>query len=541
MAASSPSLASPSGSARRDSVWVSFGYFSLYRLIVATVFFLSILLLGRAINLGSEHPVLFAWVGLVYWLLAIFFYAGYRKLRLDLNMQLTLQVACDITALTLMMHASGGPKSGLAIMLLIVLAGAGLVGQGRLVVLYAALASVAVLAEQAYRNLAADGDLSDFFQSGIISAGFFATAISARLLAQRIIYNEELARSRGVDLMNQLAINQRVIRDMQDGVLVAARDGRVRQFNPQVEALLGVQAPSLPDVGAFSAALAERHRRVVTLGREEVFLLRAPGSGRTLRARLVPTRQEGDVLIYLEDLERVHKQAQQFKLAALGRLTANMAHEIRNPLSAISHAAELLREERRADMQARLARIIIDNSQRLERLVKDVLELGRRVKAEPEVIKLKPFLETFAEEFAAQEGIDRAICAIDAPADAVIWFDRVHLNQVLWNLVTNALRYCTRQTGSIRLSVDTSREARGTELHVADDGPGVPAESRGQVFEPFFTTHSKGTGLGLYIARELCEANQAVLELLENGPGAHFRVAGRSEGWDDKTEEAAAL
>jgi two-component system sensor histidine kinase PilS (NtrC family) len=541
MAASSQSLASPSGCARRDSVWVSFGYFSLYRLIVATVFFLSVLLLGRAINLGSEHPVLFAWVGLVYWLLAIFFYAGFRKLRLDLNTQLTLQVVCDIAALTLMMYASGGPKSGLAIMLLIVLAGAGLVGQGRLVVLYAALASVAVLAEQAYRNLAANGDFSDFFQSGIISAGFFATAISARLLAQRIIYNEELARSRGIDLMNQLAINQRVIRDMQDGVLVAARDGKVRQFNPQVEALLGVQAPSLTDVGAFSAALAERHSRVVTLGREEVFLLHAPRSGKTLRARLVPTRQEGDVLIYLEDLERAHKQAQQFKLAALGRLTANMAHEIRNPLSAISHAAELLREERRADMQARLARIIIDNSQRLERLVKDVLELGRRVKAEPEVIKLKPFLEAFTEEFAAQEGIERAVCATDAPADAVIWFDRVHLNQVLWNLVTNALRHCTRQAGSIRLSVHASREPKGVELHVVDDGPGVPPESRGQVFEPFFTTHSQGTGLGLYIARELCEANQAVLELLENGPGAHFRVAGRSEGWDDKTEEAAVL
>ncbi|MEW5887442.1 MAG: ATP-binding protein [Pseudomonadota bacterium] len=541
MAASSRSLAPTSVSERRDSVWVSFGYFSLYRLIVATVFFLSVLLLGRTINLGSEHPVLFAWVGLVYWLLAIFFYAGLRKLRLDLNLQLTLQVVCDITALTLMMHASGGPKSGLAIMLLIVLAGAGLVGQGRLVVLYAALASVSVLAEQAYRNLAADGDLSDFFQSGIISAGFFATAISARLLAQRIIYNEELARSRGIDLMNQFAINQRVIRDMQDGVLVAARDGKVRQFNPQVEALLGVQAPSLPDVGAFSAALAERHARVVTLGREEVFLLRAPGSGKTLRVRLVPTRQEGDVLIYLEDLERVQKQAQQFKLAALGRLTANMAHEIRNPLSAISHAAELLREERRADTQARLARIIIDNSQRLERLVKDVLELGRRVKAEPEVIKLGQFLEAFTEEFTAREGIDRAICAIDAPADAVIWFDRVHLNQVLWNLVTNALRYCSRRAGSIRLSVHVFPEADGTELHVVDDGPGVPPGSRGQVFEPFFTTHSKGTGLGLYIARELCEANQAVLELLENGPGAHFRVAGRSEGWDDRIEEAAVL
>lgn len=528
-------------SRRGDSLWVSFGYFNVYRLVVATVFFVAILALGKTSQLGSERPLLFSWVSLAYWILAVLFYATYRRLQAGLNVQLSVHVLCDIVALTLMMHASGGPKSGLSIVLLITLAGAGLVGQGRMVVFYAALATLFVLGEQLYRALLGGRDAVDFFHAGIISAAFFVSAISARLLAQRLVYNEALARQRGLDLMNEHAISQRVIRDMQDGVLVVSPDGRVRHYNPAVESLFGMHATGESRLSDFSDVLAGKHSQVTSGEHIGVSLLRAPRSGRNLRARFAGAGEGGDVVIYLEDLERVQKQAQQLKLAALGRLTANMAHEIRNPLSAISHAAELLREERRSDMQARLSRIIIDNSMRLERLVRDVLELGRRIKAEPEPIRLRQFLETFLDELVAREEVPTDTVALDAPGDAVICFDRIHFNQVLWNLLTNALRYSGRGAGSIRVWVRSGEQGGRAELHVADDGPGIPEESRGQVFEPFFTTHTRGTGLGLYIARELCEANRATLELLDNGPGAHFRITGRSDEWDDKIEEAAAL
>lgn len=539
MSASHDSVLPVDMSRRGDSVWVSFGYFNVYRLVVATVFFVAILALGKTAQLGSERPLLFSWASLAYWILAVVFYATYRRLQASLNVQLSVHVLCDIIALTLMMHASGGPKSGLSIVLLITLAGAGLVGQGRMVVFYAALATLFVLGEQAYRFVVGQQG-ADFFLAGIISAAFFVSAISARLVGQRLVYNEALARQRGRDLMNEHAISQRVIRDMQDGVLVVSPSGRVRHSNPAVESLFGMQATGQPSLSDFSEALASKHRQIVSGEHIGVSLLRAPHSGRNLRARFVGAGEGGDVVVYLEDLERVQKQAQQLKLAALGRLTANMAHEIRNPLSAISHAAELLREERRSDMQARLARIIIDNSMRLERLVRDVLELGRRIKAEPEPIRLRQFLETFIEELVAREDVPTNTVALDAPADAVICFDRIHLNQVLWNLLTNALRYSGRAEGSIRVSARSAEQGGRVELHVVDDGPGIPEESRNQVFEPFFTTYARGTGLGLYIARELCEANRAALELLDNDPGAHFRITGRSNEWDDKIEEAAA-
>lgn len=524
---------------RPESVWVSLNYFNIYRLIVASLFLLAVFLYPKASTLGSQEPWLFVWTGLVYWLLALFFYGALTKLNLGFNLHLTVQVMVDVVALTLMMYASGGGKSGLAVMLLVVLAGAGLVGQGRLTVFYAAVATVAVLLEQGYRVLNSIGEPADFVQTGIVCIGFFATAISARLLARRVIANERLARQRGIDLANQLSISERVIRDMQDGMLVVDAGEKVRQFNPQAEALLDVHAPGQPDLASFSVALAEQFRLLKRGAGESVSMVRVPGSGKLLRARFVRAGEGGDALIYLEDMGRIQAQAQQLKLAALGRLTANIAHEIRNPLSAISHAAELLREEKRAEKQERLSRIINDNSQRLERLVRDVLELGRRDRAEPEAIPLPRFLEGFLDEFSMHEKADRQVFVLGVEADTVLNFDRAHLNQVLWNLLSNALRHCSRGPGAVRIAIRDNASARRAELHIIDDGAGIPEESRGKIFEPFFTTHSQGTGLGLYIARELCEANGAALEWIGNDPGAHFRISGRNQKWQEDRNEGA--
>lgn len=518
---------------RPASVWTSLHYFNIYRLIVASVFLLAATLYPRMSGLGSQNLGLFVWTSLAYWLMAIFFYAALKRLRLGFNTLLTLQVSADILAITLMLYASGGGQSGLSVMLLVVLAGAGLVGQGGLTLFYAALATVAVLFEQGARVIEFGADPADFIKTGILCIGFFATAISARLLARRVIANEELARQRGIDLANQLSVSERVIRDMHDGVMVVDANEKVRQWNPQAEALLGVRAPANPDLASFSLALAEQYRAFSGNRKEQVTSLRLPGSGVLLRVRFVHAGESGDVLIYLEDMGRIQEQARQIKLAALGRLTANIAHEIRNPLSAISHAAELLREEKRVEGQARLSRIINDNAQRLERLVRDVLELGRRDRASRESIRLAGFLESFLDEMVMQGQTERAVFSLSVAADAVLGFDRTHLNQVLWNLLSNALRHCSGKQGAVRIEVRDKPSSGCVELHIIDDGAGVNEESQGKMFEPFFTTHSKGTGLGLYIARELCEANDAVLEWVGNEPGAHFRIIGRNQQWQE--------
>ncbi len=515
------------GGAAPDAIAVSRRYFSAYRLIVASVFLVAVLAYKGTLNLGSENGALFLRVAVAYWFAAMWFAFWMPRVMHDESRMLTLQVVTDIVALTLMMHASGGAKSGLAFMLIVSLAGAALIGQGRLTLFFAALASIAILIEQAWRAYLTGLDAAAFLHTGLIAIGFFATAIVMRLLARRVIANERLARERGEDLHNLLRISQRVVRDMADGVIVVDRAGTVRLSNRQAGELLGIRVPDHADLGTFSASLAEAYAGWDGK-RESVWRLNVPGAA-ALRVRFVPAGEGGDALVYLEDLGRLEAQARQIKLAALGRLTAGIAHEIRNPLSAISHAAELLREERRAEMQARLTRIINDNAQRLERMVRDVLDLGRRDRAEPEQLMLDEVLESFLTRTCAQSEVPRERIALAVPPGLALRFDRGHLDQVLWNLVTNALRYAGEGDGAVRIVAGGSGGV--TELHVIDDGPGIALEAQGRLFEPFFTTHSRGTGLGLYIARELCDANGAQLEFIDNAPGAHFRITGQNDTW----------
>jgi two-component system sensor histidine kinase PilS (NtrC family) len=226
--------------------------------------------------------------------------------------------------------------------------------------------------------------------------------------------------------------------------------------------------------------------------------------------------------VFIEDVTRLREQAQQLKLAALGRLTANIAHEIRNPLSAISHAAELLEEGQRVADRVRLTRIIRDNTSRLERLVSDVLQLNRRDRVEAERIHLNRWLKDFLEEFARNESVAAGRLALEVRREALVRFDRGHLHQVLWNLMRNAVRHAKGGEGRVRVAVGVL--ANQVELNVIDDGDGVPQTVQGQLFEPFFTTYSAGTGLGLYLARELCAANGATLEYVDGSPGGHFRI-----------------
>jgi two-component system sensor histidine kinase PilS (NtrC family) len=508
-----------------DSFWASLRYFNAYRLAVASLFLVSTLAYPDGLNLGSYDLGLFRGVAAAYLALAIAFRVSMKRAPRSFEAHLTAHVCADIAATTLLMYASGGFRSGLAVMLLVSLAAASLMSRGRLLLFYAALASIAILLEQTWWTLRADQPVADFLPPGLLSLGYFATALIASQLAKRVIMNEQVARQRGVDLANQLRINQLVIRDVDDGVMVVDAAGLVRQHNPRVDALLGRPAPGLAPVDAYSPELAGaladwREGRA----RAGAFLL--PESGRRVRPRFVrPAGAEGDsfTVIYLEDLSKLEDQARQMKLAALGRLTANIAHEIRNPLAAITHAAELMLEENRAPARERLTRIIRDNAKRLDRMVRDVLELNRRDRVQPEPIRLGGALAAFLDEFAYNERLDRAGFVLELESDETVEFDRVHLQQILWNLVRNAWRHSQKRAGSVRVRLQ--RQGSRLELHVVDDGPGVAKELQGQLFEPFFTTFSGGTGLGLYIARELAAANGAVLEYVDRPEGADFRIA----------------
>jgi len=419
------------------------------------------------------------------------------------------------------------------LLLLTTLAGAGLIARGRLTLFYAALASIAVLLEQTYEVLNFDVPVAQYAQVGLLSTAYFAVGWVAHTLAKYAVASQELAAQREIDLANMAQVSEHVIQEMHDGVLVVDGHGVIRQFNTRVERILGPlwarrdvplseYAPSL--AREFAVWLSDDPRHPPS----EVSVSRAVG------ARIAPvghTRKAGAV-IFLEDLTRIQAEARQMKLAAIGRLTANIAHEIRNPLSAITHATELLQEEPTTDAtMQRLLTIIHENAQRLDRMVNDVLRVRRTDISHRETFKVVEFLKTFVEQFCQIQKVDPALFELELYGDPSVVFDRSHLNQVMWNLCRNALRHCQGKKASIRVIVDTDERGGTVKLDVIDDGPGIPPELRSQLFEPFFTTATGGTGLGLYIAREVCVANDAKLDYVEteSRTGAQFTIFCRAD------------
>ena len=221
-----------------ESFWISLAYFNLYRVALATLFLTLSLVYDDALNLGSHWLALFRYSCAAYLAVAVLFQAVLRKVRRHFNMQLSVHVGVDLVAITLLMNASGGMRSGLGVILVISLIAAAIVAPQRLSYLYAALATISLLLEQTYWVLSQDQPFNSYVQPGLLAMGCFAASGVTSWLAGRVAANERLAAQRGRQLAAQMRVNELVQRDMHDGVLVLDRDGRIVQHNPQAQVLL---------------------------------------------------------------------------------------------------------------------------------------------------------------------------------------------------------------------------------------------------------------------------------------------------------------
>ena len=422
-------------------------------------------------------------------------------------------------------------SESLGIFLLPQLAATGSMMRQRTAFIYPAVASLGLLGVAFYVYLSRPTDPSMLLQIGWQSFAYFVVTGLGLLLGNFNRASEELALQRGIDLANLEQVNQLIIRDMDDGVLVVDETGIVRNRNAQADRLLDREDFPLGNTrfADFSPALADAWQSWFSRNGSSNATLQFSDPPRALSVRIasVSPQRRGGCLIYVEDLSRAQTHAQQIKLAALGRLTASIAHEVRNPLSAINHATELLKESqqsRTSEADKRLLEIIHSNAQRISRLLQEVMQLNRRDTRQPQQIVLAPCIAGLMNDITTAERIAPNVIGTQIPPHLAIWFDQGHLGQVVWNLVRNALHYCQQHAGSIQLTARRGHVNGTVILEISDDGRGIPTELRAQILEPFFTTRTGGTGLGLYLARELTEANGGRLELLESGYGARFRV-----------------
>jgi two-component system sensor histidine kinase PilS (NtrC family) len=502
--------------------------YSWYRLILA------LLLLGIFFGIsgrglfGNFQPLLYLATTVVYAVLnlAVVVWTGRRPLELRPRHYFALFVV-DIAALVLLVHASGGVSSGFGILLLVTVAAAAIFVPGQIAILVAAVATLGILAETVYDILYLGGTLATLLPAGLLGLLLFLTSILVQGVARRVRLSEELAEQKSEEVSSLQQLNQLIVQRMRTGIIVVDDGRRIQVINEAARSLLGDPGPRLPDT--LVDALEHWRRGEPSAGEG----LRPSDSGPRLQVSFATLQHpEGDgTLLFLEDQAQITQRAQQLKLASLGRLTASIAHEIRNPLGAMSHAAQLLNEEESLDEAERqLLEIILKNGRRMNEVIENVLTLSRGHQPRPERLDLLAWLHQFARDFHHQTGNGKPpridVDAVDE-AGITVNIDPGHLRQVMTNLVQNGLRYSERATGtpSVLIRVGMANDTEAAVVDVIDEGPGISDEDSRHVFEPFFTTESGGTGLGLYLARELCEANQARLDYLRDAGKSCFRLS----------------
>lgn len=518
----------PSISTRDDvpeSFWRALTQLNHFRLFVA----FALAVVGLAMEgslLSLQSPQWFAGICAAYFLVAWVFILPMRNRVPAFENQLAWHVAVDIACIGAVLYASGSGSAGPGLLLIVSMAAVGMLRQKRKIFFWAALAAMVVLSQQLWLVLSGEANLNLLARGGVLAASFFGVALLAHIQTTGVLVASQLAREKGQQAENMARINARMIQELPYAVMAVDGDGEVLQFNARVEALLGTRFFSHCNLRQCSPQLAE----LWSLWRNQQTIQPHPfqfgRDGRRLTPRFIelePTRQQGAVVV-LEDMTDIEEQAQRMKLASLGMLTANLAHEIRNPLSAIRHAAGLLQEDNQDAVAVRLTRIINDNAERLNGLVEDVLALNRRDRMRREDLPLAEVVPRFVVHFMQREQVPENVIQIHLTGDLHLCMDGNHLEQILWNLLRNAWRYCTKQSGSIRIRL--SGLADRVDIDIINDGPAIPTETKTRLFEPFYTTSKQGTGLGLYIARDLAEANGGSLSYMDVPDGAMFRLSG---------------
>ncbi len=500
----------------RSRNWTSLRLLNVSRAVVAAILFSQSFVADSPL-LQIRNTTLYAWVSFGYLLLAIIFSVASWIERRNYQAQVTLQIYSDIFVIILLMHACGGVSSGLGMLLLIPIAISALLSRESLALVFAALGSVGLLAEYIYASNFTDYP-GDSTQAGLLGIILFITAIVTQNLTRRIRRGEEQIQKHKLDAANLAALNSEILQNMDSGVLALDSEDQVRHINDSARQLLHsrlsrsyeeLQPPFdlarvLP--GVYKALQSWR-----VDPETPKCLLPSTTGGIDLQASFHPlssTSHQG-TLIFLEDVSSLKQQMQQAKLMSLGQLTANIAHEIRNPLGAISHAAELLAENR--DLPAtelRLSEIIQQHSRRINGIIEDIMQISRGQMAQEEDIDLRQWLPTFLDNLCTGDENCRKRFRIEWDSGpSRLHFDRSHLERILTNLCQNALLH-SGSDQDVLLQVRCNDE-RELCIDIIDQGKGLAEEQLDKIFEPFYTTSHQGSGLGLYIVSQLAELNNA--------------------------------
>jgi two-component system sensor histidine kinase PilS (NtrC family) len=540
------SAVAPPTPAPTDLAWRVVGLVNLYRLLVPLALLAVTQFGSYSLSLSDGHRSAF-YIGCVaYFIVGVLLVLVGRARWPSMRSLALAHAGIDILAIAFILWSSGGVASGFGILLVVPIGAMALLAENRDAFFLASMAAIALLAQQIASHLGGTAQANDYILAGVLGAVVFLIALSVRPLANRLIESEAVVRRQEVDLANLAQLSQYIVQHLRESILVVDEQDRVRLINESAAHLLG-------DSNAFPGALLGeasprllyllstwRQRSGVT--EAEMGTFTAADGARAIQPHFASLgiADPAPVLIFLEDTTLIAERVQQSKLAALGRLSASIAHEIRNPVGAMSHAGQLLAESPAlGEEDLRLTTIIRSNADRVSTIIENVLQLSRRGAARPQSVALGDWLEQFREEFCETLQWPLQQLTVDGPDDDVaVRIDPTQLRQVVWNLTQNAMLHGsgTAQPDGGRIELRFGRLATNSRpyLEVADRGVGIPQEDAERVFEPFFTRATRGTGLGLFLARELAQTNGAtLLHEPRAGGGSIFRLVFTDPGrWE---------
>ncbi len=518
----------------QEYLWKILHVFNVYRLLLTTVLiFMQQMGISPKV-LGLVHPTLYLWTISLYFLFGILVILLLIRRIPGYKTSVILQTSIDVFVVITMIHTSGGVNNGLGILLAVSVGMSSLLTGNIRALVAPAIATIGLFLESIFAHFH-DLHVLDFTQPAILSASFFIISLLSLTLGKRLHYSEMLAIESQTALANMEAISDNIIQTMAVGVLIIDETNNIRLINDAAWKNLGM--PTNPQDRLLKEVSIDLNKKLNQWRRDPSntltkILRMSSGTDAfelQLRFRKMGEDEHNFVMIFLEDTSFLTQKAQQLKLSSLGRLTASIAHEIRNPLGAISHAAQLLQESETIDNNDKgLCDMITKHSKRMNNIIENIMNLSKSRPPQQESIRLKQFLETCRDDLSVQKDIKPEINISVSPEDSKIVFDSSQLLQIVSNLCDNGLRYSKIQTGTAKLSLTAEHELGSNLifLDVIDYGPGIPDSEKDKIFEPFYTTYDKGTGLGLYLARELCESNGARLTHLSvpTDVGSCFRI-----------------
>jgi len=521
-----------------DLAWRVIGLLNLYRLLVPLTLLSMQSVSATGWELAAARPRLFVSACITYFTAALLLIIARRLHWSSLRIVALVNATVDALAIGFIVYASGGASSGLGILLVLPVFALTVLAGPRDALLIAAVAALAILVAQVFTGATSVSSATDYITAGVFGAVLFLVALATWPVANRLRESEALVRRQELDLANLAQLSQYIVQHLRESLLVVDAQDRIRLINESAAEILGDEN-AYPDalLGEASARLlylleSWRQRSGAATGGvptpDQTFV--AADGARLIRAHFAQlgTSSPGPVLVFLEDTSLLEEKVQQSKLAALGRLSASIAHEIRNPVGAMSHAGQLLGESSHlSGDDRRLTEIIRANAERVSAIIENVQRLSRREPARRERLPLAAWTWEFQQEFCQTMQWSASRLALNSTSgDVEVTVDPDQLRQIVWNLCENGIKHAIGESADQILEIRYGRMS-GSErpfLEVADRGKGVAPEQAERIFEPFFSG-GRGTGLGLFLARELAQSNGAtLLHEPRAGGGSIFRL-----------------